>query len=157
MPAKKRSSRQQSSVKVGNISDISGTVNVAGGDITTHHTTTGLSGPELQQLFDSVYSRIEARPQTAPAQKEDLKAEVQEIQITITEAIEKNKEVDEGFLRRRFRNIARIAPDVVDVVVATLANPLAGLGAIVEWSRALQAGDDLRAVTLAQIERYGTS
>ena len=132
MPAKKRSSRQQSSVKVGNISDISGTVNVAGGDITTHHTTTGLSGPELQQLFDSVYSRIEARPQTAPAQKEDLKAEVQEIQITITEAIEKNKEVDEGFLRRRFRNIARIAPDVVDVVVATLANPLAGLGAIVK-------------------------
>jgi hypothetical protein len=132
MPAKKKSSRQHSSVNVGNISDVTGTVNVAGGNITTHQTTTGLSGPELQQLFDSVYSRIEARPQTPPAQKEDLKAEVQEIQITITEAIEKNKEVDESFLRRRFRNIARMAPDVVDVVVATLANPLAGLGAIVK-------------------------
>lgn len=32
-----------------------------------------------------------------------------------------------------------------------------GLQAIVEWSRALRAGEDLRAVTLAQIERYGAS
>ena len=36
--------------------------------------------------------------------------------------------MDEGFLSRRLRNIARMAPDVLDVVVATLANPLAGLG-----------------------------
>ena len=130
---KNKATRSKSGgIQVGNISDVSGTVNIAGGDITTHHTTTGLSGPEIQQLFDSVYSRIESRPGTSPAQKEDLKAEVQEIQITITEAIEKNKEVDESFLRRRFRNIARMAPDVVDVIAATLANPLAGLGAIVK-------------------------
>ena len=32
-----------------------------------------------------------------------------------------------------------------------------GLRAIVEWTRALRAGDDLRALTLAQIERYGGS
>jgi CDP-glucose 4,6-dehydratase len=30
-----------------------------------------------------------------------------------------------------------------------------GLRAIVEWARGMQAGDDLRALTLAQIERYG--
>ena len=132
MKKNKKSRDQGGGVQVGDISDISGTVNVAGGDITTHHTVSGLSGPEIQQLFDSVYFRIESRPQTSPAEKEDLRAEVQEIQITITEAIEKNKEVDEGFLRRRFRNIARMAPDVVDVIAATLANPLAGLGAIVK-------------------------
>ena len=132
MKKKKPSNRKQTTVSVGDVSNISGSVNIAGGNITTHQTTTGLSGPEIQQLFDTVYSKIESRPQTSPEQKEDLKAEVQEIQVTITEAIEKNKEVDEGFLRRRFRNIARMAPDVVDVVVATLANPLAGLGAIVK-------------------------
>ena len=119
-------------IRIRDISDVSGTVNIAGGDISTHQTTTGLSGPEIEGLFDSLYSKIETRPQTSPAQKEDLKAEVQEIQITLTEAIEKNREVDESFLSRRFRNIARMAPDVVDVVVATLANPLAGLGAIVK-------------------------
>ena len=132
MAKKKNSGSKQTTVQVGNISDVGGTVNIAGGDISTHHAVTGLSGPEIQQLFDTVYSRIESRPQTSPAAKEDLRAEVQEVQITITEAIEKNKEVDEGFLRRRFRNIARMAPDVVDVIVATLANPLAGLGAIVK-------------------------
>jgi hypothetical protein len=131
MKKPKRKSDEPRGIRVGDISNVSGTVNIAGGNITTHHTS-GLSGPELQQLFETIYSRIESRPQTAPAQKEDLKAEVQEIQITVTEAIEKNKEVDEGFLSRRFRNIARMAPDMVDVVVATLANPLAGLGALVK-------------------------
>jgi cell division septum initiation protein DivIVA len=132
MPKKKRESSKQTSVRVGNMSDISGNVNVAGGNITTHHTTTGLSAAEIKQLFDQIYTNIEARPQTSLADKEDLKAEVKEIQITITEATQKNKQVDQGFLARRFRNIARMAPDVLDVIVATLANPLAGLGAIVK-------------------------
>lgn len=132
MPKKKPVSSKQTSVRVGNVSDISGNVNVAGGNITTHHTTTGLSGAEIKQLFDQIYTNIEARPQTSSADKEDLKAEVKEIEITITEAAQKNKEVDEGFLSRRFRNVARMAPDVLDVNVATLANPLAGLGTIVK-------------------------
>ena len=44
MPKKKRAntSSKQTSVRVGNISDISGNVNVAGGNISTHHTVTGL-------------------------------------------------------------------------------------------------------------------
>src|SRR5688572_17409832 len=132
MKKNKKSRGKGGGINVGDISDVSGTVNIAGGNVTTHYTTTGLSGPEIQQLFDTLYSRIESRPQTSPAQKDDLKSEVQEIQITLTEAIEKNREVDESFLSRRFRNIARMAPDVVDVIVATLANPLAGLGAIVK-------------------------
>jgi hypothetical protein len=52
---------------------------------------------------------------------------VKEIQSTVTQAVQKNEKVDEGFLSRRFRNIAPMAPDVLDVVFATLGNPLAGL------------------------------
>ena len=48
------------------------------------------------------------------------------------EATQKNEKLDEGFLSRRFRNIAPMAPDVLDVVVATVANPLAGLGVAVK-------------------------
>jgi hypothetical protein len=128
MPKKKPDSNKQTSVRVGNISDISGNVNVAGGNITTHHSVTGLSAAEIKQLFDGLYSQIDARPQTSPADKEDIKAEVKEIQSTVTEAAHKNEKIDESFLSRRFRNIARMAPDVLDVVVATLGNPLAGLG-----------------------------
>jgi light-regulated signal transduction histidine kinase (bacteriophytochrome) len=131
MQKKKRKSDKHTSVKVGNISDISGTVNVAGGNIATHHTTTGLSAAEIKELFDQLYAKIETRPETRTADKEDLKAEVKEIQSTVIEAAQKNEKVDEGFLSHRFRNIARMAPDVLDLVVAMLANPLAGLGVAV--------------------------
>ena len=46
--------------------------------------------------------------------------------------LKNNKKMEESFLSRRFRNIARIAADVLDVVVATLANPLAGLGVAIK-------------------------
>lgn len=132
MTKKRRASNKQVDLRVENISDVSGRVNVAGGNITTHQTTTGLSAAEIKQLFDGLYTAIEFRPETPTADKEDLKAEVKEIQVTVTEAAQKNEKVDEGFLAQRFRNIARMAPDVLDVLVATLGNPLAGLGAAVK-------------------------
>ena len=133
MAKKKTASSKQTSVRVGNISDISGNVNVAaGGDITTHHTTTGLSAAEIRQLFDELYAKIETRAETPAADKEDLKSEIKELQVTVTEAVQKSERIDEGFLSRRFRNIARMAPDILDVVVATLANPLAALGIAVK-------------------------
>ena len=130
MPKKK--DEQQVEIKVGNISGTSGEVNIAGGDITTYKTTNGLSALEIKQLFEGLYTVIESNKKVSPTKKEDLKAEVQEIQSTVTEAAQKNEKVDEGFLSRRFRNIARMAPDVLDVVVATLGNPLAGLGVAVK-------------------------
>jgi cell division septum initiation protein DivIVA len=132
MPKKKSQSGKQTSVRIGDISDISGNVNVAGGNITTHHTVSGLSAAEIKQLFDSLYAKIETRPETPAADKEDLKAEVKEIQTTVTVAAQKNEKVDEGFLSRRFRNIARMAPDILDLVVAMLASPLAALGVAVK-------------------------
>ncbi len=132
MPKKKSTTDKETNIKVGNISDISGNINIAGGNVTTHQTTTGLSATEIKQLFDRLYSAIEANKKTSPADKEDLKAEVEEIQSTVTEAVKKNEKVEENFLSRRFRNIARVAPDVLDVVVATLAGPLAGLGVAVK-------------------------
>lgn len=132
MPKKKRESSKRTSVRVGNISSVSGNVNIAGGNVTTHQTTTGLSAAEIKGLFDQVYAKIDARPDTPLTDKEDLKAEVKEIQATVTEAIKENKKVEESFLTRRFRNIARMAPDILEVIVATLANPLAGLGIAVK-------------------------
>jgi len=128
----KRKDDSQGNIKVGNISGVSGEVNIAGGNITTNKTTTGLSAREIKQLFDQLYTAIETNSKASLANKEDLKAEVKEIQSTVTDASQKNEKVDEGFLARHFRNIARMAPDVLDVVVATLANPLAGLGVAVK-------------------------
>lgn len=132
MPRKKKTAGKETNIKVGNISRVSGNVNIAGGNITTHQPITGLSASEIKGLFDRLYTAIEVNTKTPPDDKEDLKAEVEEIQSKVTEAVQKNEKVEESFLTRRFRNIARVAPDVLDVVVATLANPLAGLGVAVK-------------------------
>jgi cell division septum initiation protein DivIVA len=137
MPKKKSTKQNEDKITTGNIRDISGAVTIATGDISgnisvQHTTATGISAAEIKQLFDQLYSAIESRQETTPAAKEDLKAEVQEIQQTVTEAAASQKPVEESSLSRHFRNIARMAPDVLDVIVATLGNPLAGLGVAVK-------------------------
>ena len=135
MPKKKRRSNSDK-VAIGNVNNVSGAITIATGDISgnisVQHSNSGLSPAEIKQLFDQLYAAIETKTKTPPADKEDLKAEVREMQTAVTEAAQKNEKVDEGFISRRFRNIARMAPDVLDVVVATLGNPLAGLGVAVK-------------------------
>ena len=117
-----------SSIKVGNLSKISGKLNIAGRDITTHESITGLRAQEIKELFAPLYLAIETHRESSPAKKEDLVSEVQEIQSEVTEASQDGKKINEGFLSRRFRNIARMAPDVLDVVVKTLIHPSLGIG-----------------------------
>jgi hypothetical protein len=128
MPKKKSTTGNETNINVGNFSNVSGNVNVAGGNITTTQTTTDLTADEIKHLFDQLYSAIDTKTDASPAIKQDLKGEVKEIQSAVTEAAQKSEKMDESFLARRFRNIARMAPDVLDVIVATLGNPLTGLG-----------------------------
>lgn len=128
MPKKQRASDKQTRITIGDITNISGNINVAGGSITTHHTVNGLNTIEIKQLFDELYKHVDSQKALSVTDQEDIKTEIQDIQTTVTDAIEKNTKVDESFLSRRFRNIARMAPDVLDVIVTTLVNPLAGLG-----------------------------
>ncbi len=130
--ATKKDDQKQVSISIGDVSNNSGDFNVAGGDITVTKTTTGLSAADVKQLFDQVYARIDAGPEAPPAVKEDLKAEVQDIQTAVTQAVQQDAPLDETFLGRRFRNIARMAPDILDVVVATVASPLGGLGIVLK-------------------------
>ncbi len=130
MPKKQPSSGTSTSLRVGNISGIDGDVNVAGGSITTRRIIVESGAAKIKQLFDEVYADIETRPKTSPTHKKDLKAEVKEIQTTVTAAARKHEKPDQEFLSKRFRNIARMAPDILETVVATLANPLLGLGTV---------------------------
>jgi hypothetical protein len=86
----------------------------------------GLTGPDVADLFKPIYAAIEARPETPAADRADLKADVEEIQAEVA----KGDKADESFLARRLRNLRRMAPDILEVVLATLANPAAGLGAV---------------------------
>lgn len=130
MPKKKRAIGNE--VKVGDISGLSGNLNIAGGDITAHQEITGLSAADIKQLFDPIYSEIENRVEIPPRDKEGLKAEVEEIQTTVAAAVKNKEPISESFLTNRFRSIARMAPDILEVVVTTLANPALGIGVAVK-------------------------
>jgi DNA anti-recombination protein RmuC len=72
-------------------------MNIADGNITTHHTSSDLG--EIKQLFDQLYTKIETHKETPTTVKEDLNAEVKEIQSAVMEATERNKKVDGAFCR----------------------------------------------------------
>jgi hypothetical protein len=81
----------------------------------------------IQTILAPVYRAIEESPR--PVQdKEDLKAEVKEIETAVTQ----NKSVDESWLARRLRNLKRMAPDIAEVALASLAGPGAAVAAIVK-------------------------
>jgi hypothetical protein len=91
------------------------------------NSTTGLAGAEIAKLFESIYRQIDTRPDTAPQDKEDLKAEVTDLQTEVA----KGDDADKTFLDRKLRNIKRMAPDILEVVVNSFANPALGLATVV--------------------------
>lgn len=108
---------------------IEGSVNTGGGDFVGRDQikSAGLSAADIAKLFEPIYARIEARPNTDPGDKADLQTDVQELQAEVA----KGDKADESFLSRRLRNLQRVAPDILEIVTATLTNPLAGFSAVV--------------------------
>ena len=88
---------------------------------------TGISSQDFASLFETIYRQIEARPQTATEDKADLKSDVKEIEQKIIN----HEEMPDNFLERRLRNIRRIAPDILEVVVTTLSDPKLGLATVI--------------------------
>jgi hypothetical protein len=60
---------------------------------------------------------------------EDKKMLNQNVAQVVQEA-QKGKEADPGRIQRLLNTLNAMAPDILDVVIATIANPLAGLGLV---------------------------
>ena len=108
---------------------IGGHVDTGGGKFVGRDdfSTTGASANDLAQAFEKIYAAIETRPNTSAQDKADLKAEVQDAQAEAA----KGEQASEDFLSRRLRNIRRVAPDILDVMVNTLSSPAQGLATVV--------------------------
>jgi hypothetical protein len=76
--------------------------------------------------FVAIYKLVDEHPALSPIEKTDVKAELQEVE----KEAQKGEQADESTLARHLRNVQRMAPDILDVVLATLANPLAGFGMV---------------------------
>jgi len=92
-----------------------GTVNVQYG---------GSSSPEINNWLTEIEKVIDAQPKLTPQDKTDLK----EQSTKIAEEVKKGKKADQSRLERLVNVIGVMAPDIFDVVISSLAGPVAGLG-----------------------------
>ncbi|HEX6383770.1 MAG TPA: hypothetical protein VF177_03775 [Anaerolineae bacterium] len=108
------------------VGDISGSSGVAIGRGAEARVQQGVSGQELAQIFDIVYRRIEERPEHSDVDKEDIVAEVQRIEKEAA----KKEQANPNRLESWLRNLANMAPDILDVMAASLGGPVSGTTAV---------------------------
>ncbi len=105
---------------------ITGDGNVVG-DSSSATVVKPAADPEaVARVFRQFHAAVEAHPDLPPQDRADLQADLAELE----EEVARGEQADEGFLARRLRNIGRMAPDILEVVLATFARPSAGLGVV---------------------------
>jgi hypothetical protein len=108
------------------VGDITGS-NVALGQGAQATHTEGVSGEDLASLFAQVYRQIEARPEDPDVDKEELAETVQKVE----QEAAKGEAANPTKIERWLRFLGGMAPDILDVTVACLTNPLAGVGTVI--------------------------
>jgi hypothetical protein len=119
--------KKKSGLKAGNGSIVIGG-NVQGSNIVMgYHNRVSNQTINVAPLFESIYHYVDTHPKLQAGKKHDAKEELKEIEIALEEP-----KPDESFLARRFRNIKRMSPDIVEVAFETLKNPLGGVAEVIK-------------------------
>jgi hypothetical protein len=124
-------------VETGGGAYIRGNVDSGGGKLHVgdeiHH---GTDPRTVAQTFAQIYDAVDAREDLAPEVQDELEA--------LKAEVAKGEDARESFIAQRLRNIGRMAPDILEVVVSTLTNPLSGLSTVAKKvaARAKGEGDD---------------
>jgi hypothetical protein len=113
----------QHTINTGGGAYIEGKVDTGGGDFVgrDQHKSTGLNAEQVARLFERINIEIDAK-EMSETDKQDLKADIKELKVEA----EKGDQADDSFIMRRLRNIQRMTPDILEVVLAALTNPAAG-------------------------------
>lgn len=119
--------RKKDTFSAGNGSVVIGG-NVQGSSIVLgNNNTVSSQSINIAPLFETIYHFVETHPKLQDGKKQDAVEELKEIQTALEEPTP-----DENFLARRFRNLKRMAPEIVDVTFETLKNPLGGVAEVIK-------------------------
>ena len=80
------------------------------------------ASPEMEELFKHLNRRITRRRKGSQVDKTRLENQVKKIEAEAA----KGSAADPGKLERWIKTLANMAPDIVEVMAATLAGPVAG-------------------------------
>lgn len=102
--------------------------NVQGSNVVIgDHNTVSSQSINIAPLFQTIYNFVDAHPKLQAGKKQDAKDELKEIQTAL-----EDPKPDENFITRRFRNIKRMAPEIVEVAFETLKNPIGGVAEVIK-------------------------
>jgi len=82
--------------------------------------------PEMEKLFKRAHKRIKVRPEDPKIDQAKLENQVRKIE---SEAA-KGKAADQSKLERWMKTLTKMAPDIVEVMAASLAGPVAGFSVV---------------------------
>jgi vacuolar-type H+-ATPase subunit E/Vma4 len=100
--------------------NISGGVVVQGPDAKVSVHNEGMDAKELSALFEQVYQKISERSEDPNVDKEEIEQKVKQIEAEAA----KGEQADPTMLQRWLKNLDEIAPDIVDVIAASLGGPV---------------------------------
>lgn len=123
------SDNQNNSIKVtfkGNVEN-SNIIN-AGGDVEATLNSTGNKDKAIEDIFQQIYIQINNRNEDPDVDK----AEVVEVVKNIETECKKEGQINTGKLTRWLKFLGEMAPDILDVTIKTLSNPLSGIADVVK-------------------------
>jgi len=100
------------------------------------HNTVSNHSVNIAPLFQTIYQYVDAHPKLQAGKKQDAKEELGEIETALKEA-----KPDESFIARRFRNLKRMSPEIVEVAFETLKNPMGGVTEVIKRIASKMAQD----------------
>lgn len=144
-PRKRPTTARRTTGDTISVTDISGGAAVAAGrgaSASVQMTTSSEVVTTFNEWRAHIEQTIDAQPHLTTGDKQDLKQQVAGIQAEVA----KGQQADPSRLEKLLNTLAVMSPDIFEVAIATLANPLLGIGLV-----AKKIGDK------AKIERQGQS
>lgn len=109
--------------------NISGGVIVQGrGSRVSVQQSSAVNDQELSALFNQLYKAIQSRPPDPNIEKEEISETVQRIE----QEVKKGDQANDSKLKRWMDSLNTMAPDIVDVILASLGGPVSGLTAVLK-------------------------
>ncbi|MBN1451899.1 MAG: hypothetical protein JW963_12855 [Anaerolineales bacterium] len=88
----------------------------------------GIQINELTALFERLYETVHNRPEDPNVDKEEINETIQKIQAES----EKQEQANRSKLERWVGYLNNLAPDIVDVILASLGGPVTGFVAVLK-------------------------
>ncbi len=112
-------------ISIGNISNSQGVAIGRGAQVKVQ---SGIGAKEIAELFIPIYQHIDSRPPDPLVEKEEITDQVKRIETEVATG----EKAEPSKVERWLRNLATMAPDILEVTLGALTSPIAGVSLAIQ-------------------------